>query len=100
MNGKGIITIVVVTVTILLATLLNWVWISDVSTAIGGNKILLEKHYNDKNLHLQKGSDGLPIMVTRTEFNNLKLAVDKQYTLLLTMAVKQGIDITDLVKRE
>ena len=100
MNGKGIIAIAGVIVTILLATLLNWVWISDVSTAIGQNKILIMEHNNDSNLHLQKGLDGLPIMVTRTEFNGLKLAVDKQYTLLLTMAVTQGIDITEFVKKE
>ncbi len=100
MNGKGIMAIVGVAVTILLATLLNWVWISDVSTAIAGNKILLEKHNKDENLHLQKGEDGLPVMVTRGEFNELKESVDTQNNLLIIMAVKQGIDVSKFIKKE
>lgn len=91
----GIATIIVV---VLGATLFNYQWTGEVSKAIGENTALLGNHLNSMTLHAKIGADGLPINVTRVEFNKIDEKMDRMNVLLTAIAVKNGIDIGAIVQ--
>ena len=60
------------------------------------NNALVEGHLLDTVSHVRMNSNGLPIYVTRTEFNEIKETVDSNNKILIAIAAKQGIPLEEV----
>lgn len=66
------------------------------AAVIISNNALVSGHLLDTVSHVRMNVDGLPIYVTRTEFDKIKETVDLNNKLLIAIAAKQGIYVGEI----